>query len=100
MLDYKRKLQGVHFLCNNIFNKGCITDCQCPPGEHCNDGTCTPLYCDLQEQLGLSARRIPHDNGQNPTVTINSTAILSCAMPGQVFRIEGGNIGSKILVSL
>ena len=79
--------------------QGCITDCQCPPGEYCKDGHCSVLYCDLQEQLGFSARRIPRSNGQNPTVTINSTAILSCDMPGQVFKVKGGNIGSTLVVS-
>ena len=82
-----------------FYNKGCISDCQCPPGEFCKDGSCTPLYCDLQEQLGFRAQRVPQLNGQNPTITINSTAVLSCAMPGQIFQVEGGNTGSKIMVS-
>ena len=64
------------------------------------EGYCSPLYCDLQQQLGSLVRRIPESNGQNPTVTINSTAVLSCSVPGYVFNIEGGNIGSKIMVRI
>ena len=80
--------------------KGCITDCQCPPGEHCVDGKCVPLYCEVEKQLGSLVHRIPEVHGQNPSVTINSSAVLSCSMPGHVFKVEGGNVGSKITVCL
>lgn len=80
---------------------GCITDCDCAPGEYCEgeSGSCAPQYCEL-EYLGSLVDRVPDIYGQSPTVTINSTATLQCSVQGQVFKTTPTRVTSKLKVLL
>ena len=78
---------------------GCITDCDCPNGEYCEDESkqCAPTFCHIQ-YLGELVHRIPSTTGQNPTVTVNSTAHLKCSKQGNIFK-SGSSTVKAVCVS-
>lgn len=72
---------------NCVFALGCLNDCDCPDGEHCEDESnqCAPVFCSMN-RFGSTVQRLPMLAYLEPTITLNSTAILQCSSDNFIFK--------------
>ena len=59
---------------NINYKIGCITDCDCAPGEKCSKWNCVPDVCDIQTDSNVHFLRVP--NQQNPGRSITSKEFI------------------------